>query len=144
MFKDPSMRGFLIHLAAFIVVMTELIVINLLTAPQHLWFIWVLAGWGIGLAAHDIALLLRKTRRRERIFIDPKARAFVIHLFTYVAVLLLLFVVNLTVTPQVWWCYWVLLGWGAGILAHGWCVFGRARVKRAPRREGARSSIADG
>jgi len=48
---------------------------------------------------------LRKTRRRERIFIDPKARASMVHLFAYLAVVLLLFFVNLTVTPRVWWFY---------------------------------------
>ena len=66
-------------------------------------------GWGIAVATHDLALLLRKTRRRERIFIDRKARAFTVHLFAYVAVVLLLLLVNLTVTPKVWWFYWVAL-----------------------------------
>ena len=46
------------------------------------------------------ALLLRKTRRRERIFIDKCARSFTVHLFAYVAVVLLLFFVNLTVSAE--------------------------------------------
>ena len=36
---------------------------------------------------------------------------------------LLLFFVNLTVTPKVWWFYWVALGWGAGLIPHAWCAF---------------------
>jgi 2TM domain len=55
-----------------------------------------------------------------------------VHLFAYVAVVLLLFFVNLTVTPKVWWFYWVALGWGAGVAAHLWCVFwkhGRGRSR---------------
>jgi hypothetical protein len=87
-------------------------------------------GWGIAVATHALALLLRKMRRRERIFIDRKVRAFAVHLFAYVAVVLLLFFVNLTVTPKVWWFYWVALGWGAGLIPHGWCAFGKRR-KRA-------------
>ena len=56
------------------------------------------------------------THRRERIFIDKCTRSFTVHLFAYVAVVLLLFFVNLTVTPKVWWFYWVALGWGAGLI----------------------------
>src|SRR5262245_33009841 len=72
---------------------------------------------------------IMKTRRRERIFIDRKARSFVVQLFAYVATVLILLYVNLTVTPNVWWFYWVALGWGAGVAFHGWCTF----FKRRPR-----------
>jgi hypothetical protein len=33
-----------------------LLVVNLLTTPQSLWFFVPLLGWGIGLAAHAIAV----------------------------------------------------------------------------------------
>ena len=81
MFKDLAMRVFLIHLAAFVVVTAGLAAINLWFAPQYPWFIWVLIGWGAAVATHALALLLRKTRRRERIFVDRKARSFTVHLF---------------------------------------------------------------
>jgi len=29
-----------------------LIVLNLITSPGYLWFIWPMMGWGIGVAAH--------------------------------------------------------------------------------------------
>ena len=121
-FNDRAMIVFGIHLALFILVVAASAALNLYATPDRIWFIWLLAGWGIGLAAHDLALLLRKTHRRERIFIDPKARTFVVHLFIYLAVVLLLFVVNYTQTPKVWWFYWVALGWGAGVAAQAWCV----------------------
>jgi hypothetical protein len=123
MLNDLKMRAFLIHLWAFVVVVAVLAGINLLTNPMTLWFVWVLIGWGIAVAAHDVALLLQMTHRRERIFNDPKMRAFLIHLFLYVAVNLVLLAVNLILTPQVWWFYWPMLGWGAGLIAHGWCAF---------------------
>ena len=44
------------HLAIYVVVNIFLVVVNLLTAPESLWFYWVLMGWGIGLAAHGIAV----------------------------------------------------------------------------------------
>lgn len=146
MFKDVSMRVFLAHLVAFVVVVALLAAINLWFAPQYPWFLWVLIGWGALVATHAFALLLRKTRRRERIFIDKKTRSFAVHLFAYLATVLILFFVNLTVTPQAWWFYWVALGWGAGLVAHGWCAFGKKRPLPAPhgddRAEPARRAAA--
>ncbi len=127
MVKDLATRVFFIHLAVYAAAVVICAAVNLWLTPDKLWFIWVLFGWGIGVAAHGLALLLRKTHRPERVFVDPKARAFTVHLFAYVAVIILLFVVNLTVTPQKWWFYWVALGWGAGVLAHGLAVFARRR-----------------
>jgi hypothetical protein len=118
---------------AFVVITAGLAAINLWFAPGYPWFVWVLIGWGAAVATHALALLLRKTHRRERIFIDPKARSFTVHLFAYLATVLILLFVNLTVTPKVWWFYWVALGWGAGLIAHGWCAFGKRRPPPAPQ-----------
>lgn len=127
MFEDLSMRVFLAHLAAFIAGTLLCAAVNLWLTPGTLWSPWVLMGWGIAVATHALALLLRQTRRRERIFIDKCSRSFTVHLFAYLATVLLLFFVNLTLTPNVWWFYWVALGWGAGLIAHGWCAFFRRR-----------------
>jgi hypothetical protein len=127
MFKDLAMRVFLIHLAAFVVGTLICAGVNFWLTPNTLWFPWVLMGWGIAVATHALALLLRMTRRRERIFIDKCTRSFTVHLFAYVATVLLLLLVNLTVTPKVWWFYWVALGWGAGLIPHGWSAFFRKR-----------------
>lgn len=43
---------FYTHLATFLVVMTGLAVVNLVFAPGHLWFLYALFGWGIGIANH--------------------------------------------------------------------------------------------
>jgi hypothetical protein len=135
MFKDLAMRVFLIHLATFIAGTLICAAVNLWLTPDTLWFPWVLIGWGAALATHAFALLLRKTRRRERIFVDRKARSFAVHLFAYVATVLILLFVNLTLTPKVWWFYWVALGWGAGVAFHGWCTFfKRRRTLPAPAR----------
>jgi hypothetical protein len=133
MFQDLAMRVFLVHLVAFIVVTATLAALNLWLTPQYPWWAWVLIGWGAGLATHAFALLLRKTRRRERIFIDKKARSFAVHLFAYLATVLILFFVNLTVTPKVWWFFWVAFGWGMGIIAHGWCAFFKRRPVALPQ-----------
>jgi hypothetical protein len=143
MFDDLSMRVFLVHLAAFIAGTLICAAVNLWLTPNTLWFPWVLIGWGAAVATHAFALLMRKTRRRERIFIDKCARSFTVHLFAYVAAVLILFFVNLTLTPKLWWFYWVALGWGAGLIPHGWSAFFRRRPAvplRAPAAHAASKS----
>jgi hypothetical protein len=46
--------SFFIHLVIYILVNGLLIIINLKTKPDILWFKWPLIGWGIGLIMHGI------------------------------------------------------------------------------------------
>ena len=43
---------FYTHLATFLVMMTGLTLLNLFTSPGHLWVLYALFGWGIGIANH--------------------------------------------------------------------------------------------
>lgn len=46
-------RGtFLNHLVAYVVINLFLAFVNVWTSPRDIWFVWPLAGWGIGLAFH--------------------------------------------------------------------------------------------
>ncbi len=61
--------GFFFHFSAYVLVNALLIVINLLTTPNHLWFFWPLLGWGIGILAHGLAIHFSQgeaVRRRAR------------------------------------------------------------------------------
>ena len=49
-------------------------------------------------------------------------KGFYIHLLVFVAVVLLLAIVN-AATGGPWWVLWVVLGWGIGVLAHWLFVF---------------------
>jgi hypothetical protein len=49
---------------------------------------------------------------------------FYIHLVVYILVNAALLIVNWLATPEVWWALWPLLGWGVGVAAHGFAVFG--------------------
>jgi hypothetical protein len=60
----------------------------------------------------------------ERLYHDP---GFVIHFATYLAVNLLLIVINLATTPGKYWFYWPLLGWGIGIVGHAYGVLRHSR-----------------
>ncbi len=134
MTRDRGTIALIIHAAAYGLGVAVCAGLNLWLAPDRLWFVWVAAGWGIGVAAHALAVWLRRTHRRERVFIDPHARGFAVHLFAYVAVIVLLSIVNVIETPRVWWFFWVALGWGAGVAAHGWCVYGKHRRREAHTR----------
>ncbi len=59
--------GFYIHLAVYLGVNILLMIINLLTAPQYLWFFWPLMGWGIGVFFHGMATIVFSGRKFEEI-----------------------------------------------------------------------------
>ena len=46
--------AFYIHLMAYVAVNALLIVINLAASTRHLWFMWPLLGWGIGVFVHAV------------------------------------------------------------------------------------------
>lgn len=46
------MRGLRIHFIGYFGLMSVLVAINLVTAPEQLWFLWPMLGWGGVLALH--------------------------------------------------------------------------------------------
>lgn len=54
--RAEAKYGLFVHASVYGAVMLLLIVINLLTSTENLWFIWPLAGWGIALALHAISV----------------------------------------------------------------------------------------
>jgi hypothetical protein len=50
--RVAQLRGFYSNLFSYVVIIAFLAVLNLLTDPGYLWFLWAAAGWGIGLALH--------------------------------------------------------------------------------------------
>ena len=50
--------GFYVHLSVYIAVNIFLIIINLSTSTQYLWFKWPLMGWGIGLFFHALKVFV--------------------------------------------------------------------------------------
>jgi len=46
---EEARRGFLAHLAVYVLVNTILVLINLLYSPHVMWFFYPLLGWGIGI-----------------------------------------------------------------------------------------------
>lgn len=52
--RVKELKGFYGNLTSYCLVIPFLLVLNLLTAPNHLWFFWPALGWGIGIAAHAV------------------------------------------------------------------------------------------
>lgn len=46
------LKSLYIHMAQYVIVIALLAVINLITLPGYLWFIWPALGWGVGIAFH--------------------------------------------------------------------------------------------
>jgi 2TM domain-containing protein len=46
--------GFYNHLAVYVIVNAIILIVNLATEPDDLWFYWPMLGWGIGLAFHAL------------------------------------------------------------------------------------------
>lgn len=66
----------------------------------------------------------RNRQQEEEAFAQVRnLRGFYLHLIRYVLVILGLLAINLTATPQRMWVYWVMAGWGLGLLIHAVRVF---------------------
>lgn len=52
--RVKELREFYEHLTVYVLVNPIVIVVNLMTSPGYLWFIWCLLGWGIAIVLHGL------------------------------------------------------------------------------------------
>lgn len=50
--RVKELKGFYGNLTSYILVISFLAVLNIITSPGYLWFFWPMLGWGVGIAAH--------------------------------------------------------------------------------------------
>jgi len=50
--RMKELKSFYGNLISYCIVIPFLIIVNLITSPDRLWFYWPMLGWGIGIAAH--------------------------------------------------------------------------------------------
>lgn len=60
--RAEAKYGFFVHAAVFTAVMVLLAIINLVNAPENLWFLWPLFAWGFALALHGVRVFLLADR----------------------------------------------------------------------------------
>jgi hypothetical protein len=54
-------------------------------------------------------------------------KGFYTHLGVYVLINAMLFLIDITVSPDTLWFYWPLFGWGIGLVLHALRVYGFGR-----------------
>lgn len=51
-----DIKGFYTNLATYVVIMSGLFILNLLTNPGYFWVVWPALGWGVGIAMHGLVV----------------------------------------------------------------------------------------
>lgn len=54
--KVEEIKGFYGNFAAYCVTITGLMILNLITSAEHLWFLYPAIGWGLGVAVHGMSV----------------------------------------------------------------------------------------
>lgn len=54
--RVKELKEFYGNLTSYGIVIPFLAILNLVTAPGYLWFLWPALGWGIGIAFHAISV----------------------------------------------------------------------------------------
>jgi transcriptional regulator with XRE-family HTH domain len=49
-----DLKGFYGNLITYVIVITGLFIINLISSPEYIWAKWPAMGWGIGILAHGL------------------------------------------------------------------------------------------
>jgi len=52
--RVEAIKGFYGNLTSYLVIMAALAILNLVTTPQYLWFLYPAGGWGIGVLFHGL------------------------------------------------------------------------------------------
>jgi len=56
--RMAELRDFYRHLGVYVIVNLGLFLINMITSPETLWFIWPLMGWGIAIVLHAVRVFV--------------------------------------------------------------------------------------
>jgi len=51
-----DIKSFYMHALQYVLVITVLTVVNLMTNPEYLWVLWVIFGWGISVLVHGLSV----------------------------------------------------------------------------------------
>lgn len=59
--RVEELKGFYSHLISYVVIVTFLALINLLTDPEFWWFLFIALFWGIALIIHGLSTFTRRS-----------------------------------------------------------------------------------
>lgn len=72
--RVQARMGFVVHASMYVVMNAGMFVIWFLTGQGYPWFMWPLLGWGIGVLAHAVTLVIGPGSTVERRAIDKELR----------------------------------------------------------------------
>lgn len=52
--RVKELREFYEHLSVYVLSTPIVIIVNLMTSPEYLWFIWCVVGWGMAIVLHGL------------------------------------------------------------------------------------------
>lgn len=129
------------HLISYIAVNIGIFLLNIITSAGYPWFLFVVGGWGIGMASHwgsrviasknlqDIQDLkdLDDDELRNIINYHKAREGFFLHIISNTAVAVYLFTINIITSTVFMWSFIPMIGMGIGIATHWGQYSGKRR-----------------
>lgn len=119
------------HLVSYIAVNLGLFLLNMITSPGYPWFIFVVGGWGIGIASHwcerliafknvqDISDINIVNIELKTLIKNHKSRhSFYMHVTSNIAVVIYLLSINIITSPGFLWALIPGIAMAVGIVTH--------------------------
>ncbi|MGL1891840.1 MAG: 2TM domain-containing protein [Spirochaetaceae bacterium] len=120
------------HLVTYIAVNLGLFLLNMMTSASFPWFLFVVGGWGIGMASHWGELLVASKNLQEvnviteinenelntLINFQKSRHDFYLHIISNVAVSIYLLMINIITSPGFMWSFIPIIAMAVGIASH--------------------------
>lgn len=55
-YRKRKLVGFFSNFGAWLIISTFLFILNMISSPEHWWFLYPMLGWGVGVAFHALSL----------------------------------------------------------------------------------------
>lgn len=68
--RVKKMKEFIEHFTAYIIVNGSLLILNIVTSPGELWFLWIAFFWGIGLTFHAVDVFMGDGTNLAKAIVD--------------------------------------------------------------------------
>lgn len=114
---------FLRHAFVYVAVCSFLVYRDWSANGGLVWAYWPLLGWGFGLAMHGWRTLVRaqhhSIRRNDPSRPTRPGNAYVEKIAIYLVMSVFFVVLDVSRTGRLTWCFYPILGWGAGLFLFG-------------------------
>lgn len=120
------------HLVTYIAVNVGLFLLNMMTSAGFPWFLFVVGGWGIGMASHwgerfvafknlqetKAITVMNENDVDSLIKIQKSRHDFYLHIISNIAVSIYLLMINIITSPGFMWSFIPIIAMGVGVASH--------------------------